>query len=171
MGHGTDRERSRRTSAFGPTTTIEAAVRLAGHLIPGHGDLLTRGLIALIGLHSLLVGLLMLFAPRFMLGAFGFPADVPVFFPSQSGIFLTILGVCYLLALTEPAFVKVILMSKAFAVLFLVAHVTLLSAPPIIWGAAFGDGGMLVALYVVLHRDRLRRLVKRDRSPEPLERI
>ncbi|MBM3851918.1 MAG: hypothetical protein FJ399_02040 [Verrucomicrobia bacterium] len=109
-----------------------------------------RLLIALIGLHSLALGILMLAVPRFMLGLLGFAGDIPLFFPSQSGIFLLVLGICYLLALRERGFVKVILISKAGAVLFLVTHAALLHAPPIIWAAAAGDAAMLTALAIAL---------------------
>lgn len=88
----------------------------------------------------------MLAAPARMLSAFGFPPDVPHFFPSQSGIFLVILGISYLLALAEPSFVLTILVSKALAVVFLLIHAALLSAPPIIYAAAAGDGAMLAAM-------------------------
>lgn len=111
-------------------------------------------LITLIGLHSLALGLLMLTLPRLMLGLLGFTGTIPIFYPSQSGIFLLILGVCYLWALAEPAFVKVILFSKAAAVAFLLVHVAFLHAPPIIWAAAAGDGGMLVALWLALRWQR-----------------
>ncbi len=117
-------------------------------------DPLVRGLIWFIGVHSSVLGIVMLLAPRFMLRTFGFPETVPVFFPSQSGIFLLILGVCYLLALREPAFVRVILISKAFAVIFLFTHAAFLSAPPIIWAMFAGDGTMLVALSAALVRRR-----------------
>ncbi|OGG45202.1 MAG: hypothetical protein A3F84_07485 [Candidatus Handelsmanbacteria bacterium RIFCSPLOWO2_12_FULL_64_10] len=96
----------------------------------------------------------MLFAPHFMVRVFGFSQTASIFFPSQGGIFLLILGVCYLLALREPALVKVILISKAFAVVFLFAHAAFLSAPPSIWAAAAGDTAMLVALSAALFKRR-----------------
>lgn len=116
------------------------------------GDPLIRGLIGFIGIHSCVLGIVMLIAPHFMLRNFGFSETVPIFFPSQSGIFLLILGTCYLLALSEPTFVKVILISKAFAVVFLFAHAAFLSAPPIIWAMFAGDATMLIALSAALFR-------------------
>lgn len=110
-----------------------------------------RILIGLIGVHSVVLGLGMLLWPRFFLGRLGFAGAIPIFFPSQSGIFLLILGVCYLWALSEPALVKVILLSKAGAVGFLVVHAAFLGAPPIIWAAAAGDAGMLAALGAALY--------------------
>lgn len=89
-----------------------------------------------------------------MLQVFGFPESPSLFFPSQSGIFLVILGMCYLLALREAAFVKVILFSKALAVVFLFVHGLFFSAPPAIWAAGAGDGAMLIALSAALWRRR-----------------
>lgn len=108
---------------------------------------LHRPAVLLVGLHSCVLGLLMLLAPRFTLGLMGYGDPGDLFFPSQSGIFLLILGVCYLLALREPALVTVILVSKAMAVAFLVAHAAFLGAPPVIAAAAAGDAGMLAAVW------------------------
>jgi len=94
----------------------------------------------------------MLFAPALMLRLMGFRAPEPAFFPSQSGIFLLILGVCYLMALRDSGFVRVILLSKAFAVAFLLAHALFLSAPPMVGAAAAGDASMLAALVLALRR-------------------
>jgi len=96
----------------------------------------------------------MLFATDYMLRVTGFPGARPIFFPSQTGIFLFIFGIFYLLALREFAFIKTILVSKSFAVVFLTVHAVFLSAPPIIWAACVVDGGMLVALSAALVRAR-----------------
>ena len=119
-------------------------------------DRLLRLLIALIGTHSCLLGVVLLALPQLTLRTFGFPADVPVFFPSQSGIFLLILGICYLLAVAEPALTKVILVSKALAVGFLFSHAAFFAAPPIVWLMLAGDASMLAALSTVLLLRRLR---------------
>ncbi len=107
---------------------------------------LVRILVALIGAHSCLLGMAMLLAPGTMLGLLGFGEAGPRFFLSQSGIFLLILGLCYLMTLTDPAMLKVILVSKAFAVLFLFVQAGFLGAPRIIWAAGAGDLAMLLAL-------------------------
>ncbi len=113
-----------------------------------------RTLAALIGAHSCLLGVAMLVAPGTMLGLLGFGETGPPFFLSQSGIFLLILGVCYLMAVTDPAMVKVILLSKAFAVLFLFVHAGFLGAPRIIWAAGAGDLAMLLAMVAALRYER-----------------
>jgi hypothetical protein len=117
-------------------------------------DRLLAALVALIGVHSCVLGGAMLFAPLWMAHALGFEEPASPFFPSQSGIFLLVLGGCYLLALRRPALVAVIVVSKALAVPFLVIHAAFLDAPPSIWAAAAGDGSMLAALLLVLSRRR-----------------
>lgn len=113
-----------------------------------------RLLILLVGAHSCILGLAMLFATGLMLSLLGFSTEVPPFFPSQSGIFMLILGVFYLVALVEPRYVWTIIVSKAFAVVFLFTHVMFLGAPPIIWAAGAGDAAMLTAVAALLARHR-----------------
>ncbi len=127
---------------------------MADRLAHWQGDWMLPCLVGLIGIHSCVLGVIMLVAPRFMLNMFGFSESIPIFFPSQSGIFLLILGICYLRALIEPAMVKVIVLSKAFAVPFLFIHAAFLSAPPSMWAAGAGDATMLVIVCVVLARHR-----------------
>ncbi|NCO37421.1 MAG: hypothetical protein COZ06_27455 [Armatimonadetes bacterium CG_4_10_14_3_um_filter_66_18] len=120
-------------------------------------DLLLRGLILLIGVHSCLLGVGMLFVPRVMLRTFGFGEQTSLFFPSQSGVFLLIIGVLHLRALVKPSFVEVIVVSKALAVLFLAVHAVFLGVPPIIWAAGAGDAAMPAAVIIALRRhQRLR---------------
>ncbi len=115
-------------------------------------DKLLRLLILLVGIHSFILGVAMLFATRFMVATLGFATSTPPFFPSQSGIFMLILGLFYLYALVEPSFVWTIIVSKAFAVMFLFVHVIFLAAPPIIWAAGAGDATMLIAVALMLRR-------------------
>lgn len=117
-------------------------------------DSLVSTVIGLIGLHSCILGLAMLFAPSIMLSLLGFHDRVPVFFPSQSGIFLLVLGICYLLALIQRALVIVILVSKALAVPFLTIHAIFLDAPPLIWAADAGDALMLAAMIYAVAREK-----------------
>ncbi len=112
---------------------------------------IVRALILLIGLHSCILGILMLFAPHFMLTVFGFPDSDTIFFPSQSGIFLLILGAFYLYGFADLTLVRLILLSKAVAVVFLSFHAAFLSAPRSIWAAAAGDAAMLIGLAAAWH--------------------
>lgn len=94
----------------------------------------------------------MLFVPGLMLRFLGFVEPVPLFFPSQSGIFLLILGICYLLALVRPSFEIIIPLSKVLAIIFLTVHAVFLSAPSMIWAADIGDLLMCVAFSGALYR-------------------
>ncbi|MCM2315542.1 MAG: hypothetical protein NDJ92_10370 [Thermoanaerobaculia bacterium] len=123
-------------------------------LIRWKNDKLLQLVILLVGIHSCVLGLAMLFATRRMVETLGFAPSVPAFFPSQSGIFMLILGLFYLRALAEPAYVWTILVSKALAVAFLLMHVLFVAAPPIIWAACAGDAAMLVAVAIMVRRHR-----------------
>jgi len=109
-----------------------------------------RWLILLIAAHSLILGCLMLFIPNLMLLACGFEQQTPPFFPAQTGLFLMILGACYLASLRMPQLILVILISKAAALAFLVTFGLLLGGPLSIWLAAVGDGAMLAAVISAL---------------------
>lgn len=116
-------------------------------------DRLMQAAITFIGLHSILLGAAMLLFPTPMLGLLGFPPATDPFFPSQSGIFLLILGAFYLRALVRPAYVELILCSKAVAVVFLLSSALVRPTPPLIWAAAAGDFSMLVATgALAIHR-------------------
>ena len=126
-----------------------------------------RLVVLLVGLHSVVLGLLLLFLPLWTLGLMGFGDPGPPFFPSQAGIFLLILGVCYLLALREPALVRVIVVSKAFAVAFLAVHAAFLGAPPVIAAAAAGDAAMLAAVLWARRRASISSPSPSPASPPP----
>lgn len=118
-----------------------------------HGEeRLLRWLILIVGVHSCVLGAAMLLAPGYVLSMLGYAPAGPLFFPSQSGIFLVILGVCYLRALVEPSFVWTIVVSKGLAIAFLLTHLVFLSAPPIIWAAAAIDGAFFVATVILVRR-------------------
>ncbi len=114
---------------------------------------LLRPVIATVGLHSCLLGAAMLVAPLTFTRVIGFPEAGAAFFPSQAGIFLLTLGVCYLLALRDRAMTKVIVISKSFAVVFLVTHAVLPGGVPILWAAAAGDAGMLAVTVLALRKE------------------
>ncbi|MBI5155392.1 hypothetical protein HZA57_09160, partial [Candidatus Poribacteria bacterium] len=56
---------------------------------------LLRLTVALVAAHSIVLGTAMLLFPRWVLALSGWRYDGPVFFPSQSGIFLLILAGAY----------------------------------------------------------------------------
>lgn len=102
--------------------------------------------IGLIALHSCLLGLSLMFFPRLMMQVLGLDMRLPIFFPSQAGVFLLLLGLCYLNALRDRSYFKILLVSKTAAVTFLSVHIFFLAAPAIITLAFVIDLAMLAAL-------------------------
>lgn len=111
---------------------------------------LLRIVVALVGAHSVALGLAMLFWPRDFARLVGFPETATIFFSTQAGAFLLALGICYLLALRDRALAWTIVVSKAVAVVFLLAHALFLDAPPSVLAAAAADLAMLgITLYAM----------------------
>jgi hypothetical protein len=111
-----------------------------------------KHLVLFTGVHSCLVGIPLIAAPVAVLRTAGFPEPIHPYFPSMAGVFLVILGICYLRAVTEPALVFVILVSKASAVVFLVVQAAWLSAPPVTWVMLVGDAAMLASVAILDRR-------------------
>lgn len=129
-------------------------------------------------LHSVVLGFGMLFIPVQLMGLVGWRYEGPLFYPTQSGIFLLILGGAYAAGLWYRPFVWLLVASKAAAVSFLVVSVVVRTGPPIILLLALVDGsmGLGVAALAVWHDRALRsplrpgalgfaRPLQRDASP------
>ena len=113
-------------------------------------------LVLLIGLHSLFLGIFILFFTG-LFYRFFFSAEIENFFyVRQSGLFLFCLGLFNLAILKDINryfyFIKVIIATKALAFLFLVSHAHLAAWPPIIYAAAVGDGLMALVLIFFYRR-------------------
>ena len=103
-------------------------------------------------LRTVVFGLAMLFFPAATLELFRWNYDGPMFFPSQTGVFLTLLGGGYLAALRHRPFIWLILISKATAVVFLVSEHFILGpdGPITVLAAGVGDAIMGISLAAVL---------------------
>lgn len=123
-------------------------------IAPATAAKLKQAIIIVVGAHSLILGVVMLFAPARALTLSGWPATGNLFFASQSGIFLIILGIAYLAALRHDVFVWLILGSKLAAVLFLFSHAIFGHAPSAVALAGAGDAGfaLLLGAAVILER-------------------
>lgn len=97
-------------------------------------------------LHSIVLGLVMLLAPHWFLNLMEWPHEGGLFFPSQSGIFLIILGLGYLASVKYVQFYYFTLMSKALAVAFLFTHWLFLNAPASVKYAGAVDAFWLLIL-------------------------
>jgi uncharacterized membrane protein YwzB len=110
-------------------------------------SLLSR-VLAVVALHSIVLGVVMLAAPFWMLANFGWEPAGTRFFPAQSGLFLLILGIVYAAAVRDHRLVWIVVLSKAMAVVFLVGEALGGSCPPVVYVTAAIDGlmGLAVAL-------------------------
>ncbi len=104
-----------------------------------------------VALHSLVLGTLMLLIPVEFLNWLGWPYRGPVFFPSQSGIYLLILGGAYLAGVRYRPFAWFLVATKAAAVIFLLSHALVETGPrPFLLQVALLDGLMGLAVVLVL---------------------
>jgi len=111
-------------------------------------------LLAAIALHSIVLGFAMLAAPFWMLSSFGWDAAGTRFFPAQSGLFLLILGIVYAAAVRNRSLVWIVILSKAFAVIFLVGEALGGSCPPVVYVTALIDGLMGSTVALLWWRER-----------------
>lgn len=105
-----------------------------------------------VGLHSVLLGAgIYFFTGTFYQFFLGEPIANP-FFVRQSGIFLFLIGLFYLFPLTDfnsyYKFITLSIVSKVFAVIFLITNAHLTPSPPMIFLTAVIDGFMAIALAV-----------------------
>jgi len=106
--------------------------------------------VGLVAAHSIVLGLAMLFRPAETMRLCGWDYEGPTFFPSQSGVFLLLLGMAYAIGARQRAFAKFLVASKAVAVAFLVSRYLDGVAPDAALLAAAGDGLMGAAVGGIL---------------------
>ena len=102
----------------------------------------------LIALHSLLIGLMLIFATEWVLGFAGWAHIDHLFFPRQSGAFHIILALGYVWEYRSHGTIGLILMAKATAVIFLL----IMSPWKEAWSVPFSgvfDGLMLAGMATV----------------------
>jgi hypothetical protein len=140
----------------------------------GHGkDLFWPAFVLfLVGMHSILLGLIIYFFTDFFYRVF-FAASVEnLFFVRQSGTFLFLAGLFYLYPLfnlkTFYNLVLLVIVSKIVAVLFLISNAAYTNAPFMIYLAAFFDGLMAVVLLWVYFRLKMQAVLEK-RHPSKQE--
>jgi len=111
--------------------------------------------IVIVAGHSIILGGALLIAPGRVLALTRWPLPADMFFASQSGVFLVILGFAYLAALWHEVFVWLIVGSKLAAVLFLFGHGILGGAPfqVMLLGAADACLGLLVVAGLIAKQE------------------
>lgn len=125
-------------------------------------SILLKWTLFLVGLHSIILGLIIYFATvPFYNFFFSIDPDNP-FFVKQSGVFLFLIGLFYLLPLKDLGRNRMaiifIIFSKITAVLFLIINDDLTPEPSMIHLAAAGDGLMAMAISLLVflcYRNRI----------------
>jgi hypothetical protein len=110
----------------------------------------------LVGMHSILLGLIIYFYTDFFYETF-FAASVEnIFFVRQAGLFLFLAGFFYLYPLLNLRnlynLLLVVIFSKICAVIFLISNAGFTTAPLMIYLAAFFDALMGLVLVIVYFR-------------------
>ncbi len=101
-----------------------------------------------VAVHSIALGIALLFSPVRTLGIVGWGYSGQVFWPRQAGLFLVILGTTYAAAIRVPALVWLLIGSKMSAFVFLQVSVMWMEAPRIVALLACGDGLMGLAVAI-----------------------
>jgi hypothetical protein len=109
-------------------------------------------LVLLIALHSLILGFAMAFQPTRTLDLFGWDYQGPMFFPSQTGVFLVLFGILFVIFIWYRRLIWFIIVIKSVAVVFLLSQRCILgpAAPGTILLAAVFDGLMGLAVAGIL---------------------
>ncbi len=111
-------------------------------------------LVLLIALHSLILGFAMAFQPTRTLNLFGWDYQGPMFFPTQTGVFLALFGILFVIFIWYRRLIWFIIVIKSAAVVFLLSQNYILgsAAPGTILLAAVFDGlmGLSVAGILIL---------------------
>lgn len=112
-------------------------------------------LVHLVALHSLIVGALLLVAPAWATHFGGWPAASPLFFPRQAGVFHFVVVIGYLNEYWRYGGVRLLVITKAIALLFLGGAWLLGESAWSVPFSALADGAMGVVV-ALAHRARRR---------------
>jgi hypothetical protein len=112
-----------------------------------------KWLIVLIALHSVAIGIVLLFFTRWGAALGGWPETVPLFFARQGGIFHIVVAAGYLIEYFRYGGVTFLLVAKILAVAFLAG--IMVAESDFSWTiplSALGDAIMALVVYVVHRR-------------------
>ncbi len=107
--------------------------------------------VVLVALHSLAIGVVLLFLTEWGLAFGGFHDVRPLFFPRQAGAFHLVVAAAYLYDYFVHGRVTVMVMTKCLAVVFLCGVSLLTPLPWLVPLSALGDG-LMAALAGFVHR-------------------
>ena len=117
-------------------------------------SVLLRVTLFLVGVHSVMFGVTIYFF-TVPFHQFFFSVDPDnYFFVKQSGLFMFLMGLFYLIPVKDikhyKLLIALIVFSKVTAIAFLLKNAHLTPSPPIIYLAALGDGLMAVAISLLV---------------------
>jgi len=110
-----------------------------------------RILIFLISLHSIIVGLMLLFAADWAVRFAGWAGADPIFFIWQAGAFHFVLATGYLVEYSRTQTISLLLIAKTTAFVFLIGGSLLVETPWSVWFSGLADGAMALVAFLV-HR-------------------
>ena len=110
-----------------------------------------RILILLVCLHSVIVGVMLMFFAEWAVRFAGWAGANPVFFIWQAGAFHFVLVTGYLVEYFRWRSISLLLIAKTIAFVFLLGGSLLVETPWSVWFSGFADGAMALAAFLV-HR-------------------
>ena len=110
-----------------------------------------RVLIILISLHSIIVGIMLMFFAEWAVRFAGWAGADPVFFIWQAGAFHFVLATGYLVEHSRSRTISLLLIAKTTAFVFLIGGSLLIETPWSVWFSGFADGAMALTAFLV-HR-------------------
>jgi hypothetical protein len=114
-------------------------------------------LLYLVSLHSLSVGIGLIFLPLSYLSFFGFEQVCEKFFPVQGGVFHVVMSIAYFLAGRDPvknhSLVIFSIIVKLLATLFLFIYYLTVKTNWMILMSGCGDGLMCISIYYMYQQN------------------
>ena len=110
-----------------------------------------RALIILIALHSIIVGIMLLFFAEWAIEFAGWSGAEPIFFIWQAGAFHFVLAAGYLVEYSRTRTISLLLIAKTTAFVFLIGGSLLADTPWSVWFSGVADGAMALTAFLV-HR-------------------
>jgi hypothetical protein len=110
-----------------------------------------RILIVLIALHSIAVGIMLMFFSEWAVRFAGWSGADPIFFIWQAGAFHFVLAAGYLLEYRRSKTIDLLVLAKTVAFVFLIGGSLIADTPWSVWFSGAADGAMALVAFLV-HR-------------------
>lgn len=115
---------------------------------------LERIFVVLVSIHSLIIGLILMLAPRWSISFGGWDHADPLFFVRQGGAFHLVVVVAYLLEHYRSRSMVVLIFAKTLAFVFLGTCALFCPVPWAVGVSAIGDGLMAVVAALLVRWGR-----------------